>query len=409
VAGGDSNMDDVGVAESSNSPSKAGFDSAWIEKGTICDIDLKNWTVDVVSEYSGKKLPNLQIMNPYFHTHSGEGIFAMPEVGSLCLFCSPSDETIPYVMGFIGSFELEGAKTENLEDSAGDPGIEEDELTTPKSGTTSGDPTGTSSNASARGGRPYLNPGDIMIRTRDQNFLVLRRGGVVQIGSTPMCQTAYIPVLNFIRQFAENYEMSTPGGMIYWNVDRVENDPAGQAPCLYRLVLRDKAQNDKADVQLKMGHVDDNIRYELEIAPTGIAVADGTVTGSKAKITIDVSGNQIINLEGRLTQTIAGNRETTVGGSDSLKVTGARTLEAQTESTVVKAAHELRAASSMETIAGAKMIKAAQIALGNNPQPAIIGPALVRWLASHSHPGDGLPPTQAPTLQSILSKTVTLS
>ena len=47
-------------------------------------------------------------------------------------------------------------------------------------------------------------------------------------------------------------------------MDRQEGDPAGEAPVIYRLTVRDKAQNDKADVQVRFGHVSDDIRYELD-------------------------------------------------------------------------------------------------------------------------------------------------
>lgn len=398
------------LRETSNSPSKSGYGSAWIEKGTVVDVDVRNWTVDVVSEYSSKFWEKLQIASPYFHTHSGEGIFALPEPGSICLVCQPSDEDTPYVLAFLGSIELEYAKTDNLEDRAGEAEVETEELDlpTPKTGSSTAAGQSTST-ASSRGGRPVLNPGDIMIQTRDQNFLVLRRGGVVQIGATPICQSVWIPINNFLRQFAENYELSTPGGMLYWNVQRQENDPGGEAPVLYRLALRDKAQNDKADIQLKLGHVDDSIRYELEVAPKGIKVADGTVSSSKLKLTIDKNGSQILTLSGSLTESIAQNRSVTVGGTDSLEVTGSQSIKAASQSTQITGNHELNATISQETLKGSKVIKAPQVMIGNAPVPTVVGPQLLIWLATHTHAAPGAPPTEAGALSSILSQTVKIS
>jgi len=399
----------VAEAQTDNSPTKSDFDSAWIEKGTVSDVDLKNWTVDVVSEYTGKVWPQLQVVTPYFHTNNGEGIFAMPEIGACCLVCLPSDDETPYILGFIGSFELENAQTANLDDKAGEVTNETEELTPPKSSTSPGGPEATSASASARAGRPYLNPGDIMIRTRDQNFLVLRRGGVVQIGATPTCQTIYVPILNHLRQFAENFETSTPGGLLTWSVDRVESDPGGEAPCLYRLSLRDKAQNEKADVQIRMGHVDDSVRYELEVAPVGVSVNDGKVTGSKAKITVDVSGNQSVTLSGSMTQTISQNKTVVVQGNESVQVSGSQAVKAASQAVEISGTHSLKATTSTENISGLKTISAALVSIGKVPVPTVIGPALVAWLAAHTHAASFTPPNEVGTLPAVLSKTVLVS
>lgn len=405
------------VTNTANSPTKTEQDPAWIEKGVIYNVDLKNFTVDVLTDYESKPFTNCQVAAPYFHTHNGEGIFAMPEVGASCLVCQPSDDDTPFVIAYIGSFELEGAKQDNLEDKAGAVDTETEELedTLKKLGTTSTTSTGSSAakttGASARAGRPYMNPGDIMLRTRDENFIALRRGGVVQIAGTPTCQTIYVPLKNFMRHFAENYEVNTPGGELEWTVQRQENDPGGKAPVLYRLTLRDKAQNDKADIQIKMGHVDDDVRYELTVAPENITVADGKVSGTpKLKMTINKDGDQKFEIQGSLEYTIEKDRKVTIKGSDTVEVTGARTLKALSIMQEAKTAHTLKAATSTETITGAKTITAAQVSLGSAPgASAVMGEALVAWLAAHVHPIWFVPDVKAAQLDKILSKTIKIS
>jgi hypothetical protein len=407
------------IRSTDNSPTRSGKDSAWIHKGTVANVDLKNWTVDVVGEYEGEFWGNLQWSCPYLHTNNGEGIFVMPEVGSLCLVCEPSDEDTPYVLGFIGSFELEHAKQDNLEDKAGEADAETEELEgvlkamgTPKSTTSTGSAEEKKSGASSRAGRPFLNPGDIMLRTRDENFVVLRRGGVVQIGSTPTCQSVYIPLLNYLKHFAENYEVTTPGGELEWTVQRVENDPGGKAPALYRLTLRDKAQNDKADIQIKMGHVSDDDRYELVVAPEGIKVDKGEVSGTPTlKMTISKDGDQNYEMDGDLTYDIKGNRSVTIKGTDTVDVTGARTVKALSLIQDIKTTHVLKAVASTETITGAKTITAATVSLGSAPgQSAVLGELLVAWLATHVHiPLWFLPDPKAAKLDNILSKTIKIS
>jgi hypothetical protein len=385
------------IRSTDNSPTKTSQDPAWITKGTVTNIDLRNYTVDVVGEYEGDFWEKLQIATPYFHTANGEGIFAMPEVGSICLICQPSDDKTPYILGFIGSFELEHAKTANLEDRAGEAKNEEEEtkasVKTPTSTTSSGSTTQTTSGASARAGRPFLNPGDIMMQTRDQNFLVLRRGGVVQIGATPGCQSIYVPLLNHMRHFAENYDVTTPGGVLSWVVKRVENDPGGKAPVLYRLALRDKAQNDKADIQIRMGHVDDDIRYELLVSPEKIKVEDGSDTGTpKLKMTINKDGDQEFEMKGDLIYDIAGKREIDITGNDTLNVTGIRDVTALSIGHTAKLDTTVKSAARTETYTGFRTINALLHMLGPAPmEPAVLGGMLATWLATHRHEGPGAP------------------
>lgn len=414
-----SNLGKVAVAKTENSPTKAEQNASWVEKGIIYNVDLKNFTVDVLTDYEGKRFENCQIAAPYFHTHHGEGIYAMPEIGSACLVLQPSDDDTAIVLAYIGSFELEGAKQDNLEDKAGEVDTETEEmedvlkkLGAPTSTSSTGSSESKTTSASTRAGRPYMNPGDIMLRTRDENFIALRRGGVIQIAGTPTCQTVYVPLKNWMRHFAENFEVNTPGGELEWTVQRQENDPGGKAPVLYRLTLRDKAQNDKADIQIKMGHVDDNERYELTVAPEGIVVADGKVEGTpKFKMTINKDGDQKFKIEGSLEYEITKDRKVTIKGSDTVEVTGARTLKALSIMQEAKAAHTLKAATSTETITGAKTITAATVALGTAPgASAVLGEALVAWLASHVHiPLWFVPDPKAAALDKILSKTIKIS
>ena len=409
----------VDITSTDNSPTKTSQDPAWIEKGIITDVDLRNFTVDVMTDYESKPFTNCQIASPYLHTYNGEGIFAMPEIGSACLVCQPSDDDTPFVLAFLGAFELEGAKLDNLEDKAGAVDVETEELENvlkkleaPTSTTTTGSSDRVTVGASARAGRPFLNPGDIMLRTRDENFIALRRGGVLQIAGTPTCQTVYVPLKNYLRHFAENYEINTPGGELEWTVQRQEKDPGGNAPVMYRLSLRDKAQNDKADIQIKMGHVDDDIRYELTVVPEGISVDDGEVSGTpKLQMTISKDGDQTFSMSGSLNYTIDQDRSVTIKGSDTLAVTGSREVSAQSQSTQIKALHELKAAISSENITGVKTIKAQTVLLGPAPGfSTVLGEVLVGWLTAHVHaPLWVNPDPKVGQLATILSKTVRVS
>jgi len=392
----------------SNSPSGRidRMNAAWVEKGTVASVDMKNWTVDLISEYSGKYVPRVQLMCPYLEATNGAGIYVMPEVGTVCYYTSPSDAPSPFVLGFVGVPKSESIQQDDLTDKAGEPGVEtEEDLPKPVSTQSTGAASPSSSGGSFRSNRPDLNPGDMALIGHDGNFIFLRRGGVIQIGTTPTCQTMFIPVLNYLRQFCENFEMSTPGGAVFWRVERQEGDPAGESPVIYRLTVRDKAQNDKADVQVRFGHVSDDIRYELVIAPKNVKVDDGSASGENYTIRIKKSGDIDIVSSGKLTEKYSGGRDTTVMGSDKLTVTGMQDIKVSgVKNEEVLGAHTFKAAISMEVITGVKTIDAAILKLGNGPlEPILSSGLLVAWLAAHGHDAPKAPPSTAGQLASCLN------
>jgi hypothetical protein len=196
-------------------PDRSHLESRWvpatIETGRIINVNIEDWSVDIVAEYANKRYFDLQVMMSYFHYVNGEGFYCMPEVGAMVWLCRPTQGKFaaPFVMGFQAPFDTD--------------------------------------NGNFRCGRQALNPGDMMMRTRDENFVILRRGGVVQIGATPIAQRMYIPIRNFIKDFCENYELHTFGGELTWITDRTDVTTDGSAPTKFSLVAKEKA-NDPAQI-----------------------------------------------------------------------------------------------------------------------------------------------------------------
>lgn len=390
-----------------NSVAKSGAQDVHVETGVIANVNVRNLTVDWVSQYSGKQIPDLQVMTPYVHYNNGEGFTCVPEVGAICVLCIPSDGDPPFIMGFLTAPELEGADfSKFLEDKLVDPGVESEEDIDKQNTTSAGGSTAVSTNpsdASFRGGRPVLNPGDMYWQGRDENFVVLRRGGVLQLGSTQICQRAYIPLLNYIRDFCENYELNSAAGTLSWTVKRKESDPAGNAPSEFELIAREYAQDKKASIKVSIGSLDDATKppggdksfIEVTIAPQQIDASSGEISGKpKYVLRLDKAGNTYVfqkatrteDIDGDHKITIKGNRDATVKGNDDLSVTGNQT-------TKVTAKHELSAVASTENITGTKTISAAQLLLGSSAasEPGVLGLKLVAWLASHIHKVPALP------------------
>lgn len=417
---------------------KAGDGLARVETGVIANVNNKNFTVDWVAQYTGKQIPDMQIMTPYLHYDNGEGFSCLPEVGAICAVCWPTDDDPPFVLGFLAAAELEGAEISKfIEEKTSEPGVETEEDMDKQNTTSSGgstEETDNPSDATFRAGRPILNTGDMLWQGRDENFVVLRRGGVLQLGSTNICQRAYIPVLNYIRDFCENYELNTAAGSLSWTVKRQESDTSGNAPTEYELVAREFAQDKKASVKVLLGSLDDadtppggdKTYIEVTIAPQQIDPHSGEVSGKdKFVLRLDKAGNMFVHQAGTRTEQIDGDLSTTIKGNEDRVVQGNQGIQVRGNQTIkVTRNHELSGIGSTEDWSGNKVIGAAQLLLGSQSasEPAVLGLKLVSWLLSHTHmvaampaaspaatiPTLPVPPPLGAQLQSMLSTTVKL-
>jgi len=184
------------VADRSESAARGTLSAALVQECRVVTVSPTLYTVDVRTQNPPYRTElDIQFSSPYGHFVQGEGIHYMPEIGATCWVCWPSDGQKAFVLGWSMPEEV----------------------------------------GTYRGGREFLNPGDIYLATRDRNFVHLRRGGVVQIGATSVCQTVYLPTRNILQHFAENYEIHTPAGDLAWQVLRSDEDKEGKQRC--QLVL----------------------------------------------------------------------------------------------------------------------------------------------------------------------------
>lgn len=207
----------------------------------VVNINLVNWTVDVTSQFDRKRYFDIQVGSPYMHYSNGEGLSIFPEVGAKCMVCLPSDSSPPYVSAFIMPVEITDMAAPDA----------------PKGTTSKGSPGATSSGASFAGGRPRAKPGDMWLRTRDDNFVILHRGGVLQLGASELAQRIYIPLNQIIMDISQNYVHHNSGGAIFWGLQDgpgVENIPTEYGH-IFRVFANDKA----ADIRVKFGKVSDPI------------------------------------------------------------------------------------------------------------------------------------------------------
>lgn len=361
------------MTESRGAPTHNAFSHFRAEEATIVDVDREKWVVKVVTKHTAKDVPNVQLLSPYHHYINGEGFAVMPEVGAVCIMAFPSDDTPPFILGFKGV-----ASQTNVESAGGE----------------------TQETYSFRSRRPKLNPGDIAITTRDENFLILRRGGVVQIGATALSQTVYLPIRNYIKHFCENYEVNTLGGNMEWRVNRVENDPSGNAPCTFDFQMNEFAQDAKASVRATFyPGSNDNPKpvWQFVIAPQGIDRSDGTYTGEVYTIGVAIDGTT--------TEFIGANRKTTVQGDDELHISGKRLVKTGGDHTIQASGKAIMKASN------AAIVDGSQVQLCEGARSAVLlGDKFIQLLASSQWIVSGttasLSPASAAALRQAMSRKV---
>lgn len=305
--------------------SPEGLGKTDIFAGRVMNVDYKNFTVDVVSQFDQIRLLQIPVGAPYLHPNRGEGAYAMPEVGSKCFVCWPGDSSPPFVLCFIMPHETESDVSEDA--PAG---------TEPKGDTNQG-----AVRASYAGGRPRAKGGDIVLRGRDGNHIVLHRGGVLQIGANELSQRVYVPLNNQIMDFAENYALHSSGGSVSWGIQEGEGEE--NLPNQFVQTFRVFANEQYADLRVAVGKVhnpapdndtgltnagvgkDSPIVFELALSRNGFRAEDGGLlpaTGGnlKLRLAFDRDGNLGARFEGVLYARC--KKKLVLNVDDSIEITG---------------------------------------------------------------------------------------
>ena len=244
--------------------------------------------------------------------------------------------------------------------------------------------------------------------TRDGSFVLVHRGGVIQIGSSALAQRVYLPIGNYIRDFCEAYSLDCFGGDVTWSVEQQEDDPSGNAPTTYVMHAHEFAQDTKATVRIRHTPLQapgggTKAAWDMVIAPQGIDKRTGNYTSEKYTLSI--------LMDGKTTEFIGADRSIKVQGSDSLNVTGNRTVTVGGSET-----HDV--ADSLTLKAGSiATLDALGILLGGNAatSPGVLGDVLYMYLSTLMLPVTPTPsgglvagPPAVPPPPALLSQIVRL-
>jgi len=191
--------------------------------------------------------------------------------------------------------------------------------------------------------------GDRLLSTIGGNTLILRAGGSIEVKSTDLCRTYWLPN-NLISTVCQDWEHSTDGGFVQWVRDKTNNDT------LLEFFIQDNQQPTNC-VDIQLGNSDNGNTVELTMGAVSPDTFDFTTTklflsvdpngtltlnvgeGNKATLVIDaktgdttfttqgnvsqqIQGNVSQTIRGNVTQNISGNSSATIGGKMSATVTG---------------------------------------------------------------------------------------
>jgi hypothetical protein len=270
---------------------------------------------------------DIQVSSPYLHGNNGEGIYAVPEVGAKCMVCIPGDSSPPYVSSFVMPVEITDMAT----------------VDSPQGTTSNSSPGASTSGASFAGGRQRGKPGDIVMKGRDGNFVILHRGGVLQIGSTELSQRIFVPLNNMVMDVSDNYYHHNAGGTVYWGMQPTLKQD--KFPSEYLHTFRIFANDKYADVRIKAGTIADpfkgtldskvvlgDVVYEVTVAPQGFDPTTGAIQDSKAltqRFAFDKTGNVLLGGTGSLSVNFNDNVSIDSGALLSLSAATSMTLKSE--------------------------------------------------------------------------------
>ncbi len=204
-----------------------------VEQAIIETVNPETHSATVQCIYSHRSIPDVKIASPFLSYKTRGGLRFLPDPGSLCYVFTPADGSGSFIFGY-----CDLGKTRDYPQRDGSLEAQTD----------------------YRGEYPPLDPGDMHLGSVDDNFLILKRGGILQLGATQLAQRMYIPIENLVRDYFQRYHGFSPLGEIVWdhvNLYQDNVDPkTADVPVIVKLSCREKINHKKMTVEIRMGRLD---------------------------------------------------------------------------------------------------------------------------------------------------------
>ena len=183
-----------------------------------------------------------------------------------------------------------------------------------------------------------LRAGDKITKTKAGNKIIMRSGGSIEIESTKMCRSYFLPTDNKQTTVVQNYELETDGGFMHWLAD----DDDDSTRLLFRCFdFRGGSNN---TIEISAGSNPDSSLLSIDLGPSASdntisekkfhmdVKEDGTTTvvvNSKCTLTIDPSGNVSLATDGSVSAAVKGSTSVTTDGSLSFTTKGSTTVKSE--------------------------------------------------------------------------------
>ena len=304
----------------------------------IVDVDNRRYTATVDTVYTNRDgIPDIPLSCMYAHQRHGGGGYVMPEPGAHCYLFESSDGT-----KFLSAFVLN--PTTKAQPSANPDG---------SIGMTGGD-----EGPDFSGARPLLENGDIHFCTADGNFMILKRGGILQLGATALSQRLYLPIEDLIRDYCRKYEMLSPLGEVKWgHATLVAPGEDQETGVLIQGSWYENAQDTEFAVEVRLGKLDGTT---LDTESDGEHVfADGKTTEGYGVLPDNTAGVVSLTINARDTEAVTYKFQLDRDGNHFVAIAGHVHVEAA-KSVFVNIAEKCKVefgASSVEMTAATDTLK----------------------------------------------------
>lgn len=232
-----------------------------VGRAIVQAIDPVKWTCTVQPEDGGMPIEGVPIQPMMVDGKAGSGSFFMPSENTAVYICKPSADATPFIMG--------GATLPKQVDE----------------GDGNEDPN------DHRMNRPVLNGGDCVLALSDQGHVIMRRGGMLEMGAGEDCKRVYIPLTNIIREFSQNWEHRTGGGLFsFLTRDQDETFGSERTPAEFKLQVREFAEDTDPNIDLRLGRIQDEDDESLVGGKLGACVARFNIN-DRFTVWVDRAGN----------------------------------------------------------------------------------------------------------------------
>jgi hypothetical protein len=170
-----------------------------------------------------------------------------------------------------------------------------------------------------------LKPGDWIVKTIGENRIIVRGGGSIEVESSKMCHTYWLPARNLISSVCKEYELECDGGFFFWTRDKKTD-----ATKLEFFAYNSLKPTNACSVQMGTGVGGELLRviagscdgkpdiqnsvFKLLVQPTGDTTLD--VGNGKATLSIKgATGDTSLVTKGKLTITTTGDAALTSAGA----------------------------------------------------------------------------------------------